>query len=410
MVVFAALGLMAKRVQKRVSPRIVAAPPPVDSRQLALDIAAHLKGPAPAETPTLLEFVPRFFREHVRANRHKNSGEGDKLGILKVHLLPRFGHVRLADITADKIQALKGDLAHLSAKRVNNILTVLNKMLGTAEKWGVMLRAPRVEFLKTAQGEAEFYEFDEYAALVAAARAIDVMHHLATLLAGDAGLRAGELMAFRAHDVDHRRQQLHVRRADSHGVVSLPKGGKPRTVPMTQALSDALGHVSGKGEELVLRRDDGSAVTQQTLRTWLTHVQAGAGMGGSGKLHILRHTFCSHLAMRGAPPIAIKELAGHQSLRTTMRYMHLAPSEKNRAIRLLDEGRALTHGGLPLAPSDSEMSPAGIEPAASEPGRPIRTLRDDARNRSASASRGADILTETIEDALRRAKKDGGES
>lgn len=36
-------------------------------------------------------------------------------------------------------------------------------------------------------------------------------------------------------------------------------------------------------------------------------------------------TFCSHLAMHG-PPIAIKELAGHRDLSTTMKYLHLPRS------------------------------------------------------------------------------------
>ncbi len=51
----------------------------------------------------------------------------------------------------------------------------------------------------------------------------------------------------------------------------------------------------------------------------------------------LRHTFCSHLAMRGAPARAIQELAGHRDLSTTQRYMHLSPAAKEAAIRLLDE-------------------------------------------------------------------------
>ena len=53
-------------------------------------------------------------------------------------------------------------------------------------------------------------------------------------------------------------------------------------------------------------------------------------------LHILRHTFCSRLAMRGAPAKAIQELAGHQSLSTTLRYMHHSPAARESAIRLLD--------------------------------------------------------------------------
>ena len=41
--------------------------------------------------------------------------------------------------------------------------------------------------------------------------------------------------------------------------------------------------------------------------------------------------------MRGASAKAIQELAGHQDLGTTQRYMHLSPSAVDAAIRLLDE-------------------------------------------------------------------------
>jgi site-specific recombinase XerD len=55
-------------------------------------------------------------------------------------------------------------------------------------------------------------------------------------------------------------------------------------------------------------------------------------------IHILRHTFCSHLAMRGAPAKAIQELAGHTDLKTTQRYMHLSPAALESAIHLLESG------------------------------------------------------------------------
>ena len=52
--------------------------------------------------------------------------------------------------------------------------------------------------------------------------------------------------------------------------------------------------------------------------------------------HILRHTFCSHLAMKGAPARTIQTLAGHANSATTDRYMHLAPRTLGSAIDLLD--------------------------------------------------------------------------
>ena len=53
-------------------------------------------------------------------------------------------------------------------------------------------------------------------------------------------------------------------------------------------------------------------------------------------VHRLRHSFCSHLAMRGAPAKSIQELAGHQDLLTRQRYMHLSPAAIEGAIRRLD--------------------------------------------------------------------------
>jgi site-specific recombinase XerD len=55
---------------------------------------------------------------------------------------------------------------------------------------------------------------------------------------------------------------------------------------------------------------------------------------------VLRHSFCWHLAMKGAPARAIQELAGHADLSTTQRYMHLGPAATEDAFRLLDGRRA----------------------------------------------------------------------
>lgn len=106
---------------------------------------------------------------------------------------------------------------------------------------------------------------------------------------------------------------------------------------MTMALADALqAHRHLRGPN-VLALEGGGAVEENTVQDWVEQATRRAGLTPSRSLHILRHTFCSHLAMRGAPAKAIQELAGHQSLAMTLRYMHLTPSARDAAIRLLDQ-------------------------------------------------------------------------
>ena len=50
--------------------------------------------------------------------------------------------------------------------------------------------------------------------------------------------------------------------------------------------------------------------------------------------------------MRGAPTRAIQELAGHQDLSTTQRYMHLSPAALDAAIRLLESGEEVTSAAV----------------------------------------------------------------
>jgi site-specific recombinase XerD len=66
--------------------------------------------------------------------------------------------------------------------------------------------------------------------------------------------------------------------------------------------------------------------------------QRAAGAAHEG-VHILRHTFCSHLAIETATIREIQELAGHADLSTTQRYMHLSPKATRHAIGLLNERR-----------------------------------------------------------------------
>jgi site-specific recombinase XerD len=77
-------------------------------------------------------------------------------------------------------------------------------------------------------------------------------------------------------------------------------------------------------------------------------LSACAGLEVTGAIHGLRHTFCSILAVEGVPAKAIQELAGHASISTTMKYMHLSPANRAAAIGLLDAAWARPEVGETL--------------------------------------------------------------
>ena len=169
--------------------------------------------------------------------------------------------------------------------------------------------------------------------LVEAAKKVDPRVQVMVLLGGDAGLRRGEIVSLRQSDVDLRRRQLHVRFATWCGIEDSPKGGRGRIIPMTEALVSALTanrHLRGPR---VLHLDDGNPVNENVLQDWMSQATRRAGLDVTRSLHVLRHTFCSRLAMKGAPAKAIQELAGHQNLGTTLRCRVPGPWGGGRARR-----------------------------------------------------------------------------
>lgn len=83
------------------------------------------------------------------------------------------------------------------------------------------------------------------------------------------------------------------------------------------------------------------------------------GAKGKYRFHDTRAAFCSYLASLGVDPVHIKELAGHASITTTMKYVK-ASDERLRASVALLGGKLAKAEEAPAAPV---ASPAGIEPA-----------------------------------------------
>jgi integrase len=258
------------------------------------------------------------------------------------------------------VQQLKRHLEDRAPKTVNNVLVVLNVLLKKAVEWDVIDRVPCViRLLPLPKPSAGFYDFDDYERLIAAAKSLDARTHLIVLLGGEAGLRCGEMIALEWRDVNLQKRQLCVQRSEWKGHVTVPKGGRLRYVPLTIRLAAALREHRHLRSDRVLCQPEGAAMSADIVKHHVERAARRAQIAESG-VHRLRHTFCSHLAMRGAPARAIQELAGHKDLATTQRYMHLSPAALDSAIRLLD--------GSGMLPSVGDM----LETGSTETGKSFR--------------------------------------
>jgi integrase len=301
---------------------------------------------------TLKDFAPRFLEGYAKANRQKPSGIVATDSILNVHLVPHFGGHPLDTISIEDVQRMKSALHDRAPKTVNNVLTVLNTLLKAAVEWKVIDRMPcAIRLLKVPKVSMGFCDVEEYGRLREAAASLSRTTFLIVLLGGDAGLRCGEMIALEWGDVDLVKRQLTVQRSTWRGHVTAPKSGRVRYVPLTRRLVDALREHRHLRSPRVLGPSDGdgSPLTWDVARDHVQRAVARARITkcGTSGIHRLRHTFCSHLAMRGAPARAIQELAGHQDLGTTQRYMHLSPAALDGAIRLLEtKDPASTHGEI----------------------------------------------------------------
>lgn len=153
------------------------------------------------------------------------------------------------------------------------------------------------------------------------------------------GLRLGELLALRWSDVDLVASQLVVRRTLWQGEEGTPKGGRHRPVPLSdEAAATLKAHRHLRGS-YVFCDEMGARLTHSFVKDVVPQACVRAGLAKRITWHGLRHSFASHLVMRGASLKAVQELLGHESIEMTLRYSHLTPDVRRATVRLLDTGR-----------------------------------------------------------------------
>jgi len=168
----------------------------VAAHQAMLDHIEHLRRSGAVE-PKRKELSPRFseFADQFLAiakTKNKLSEVQRKEMIVRCHLAPTFENRRLEQIGYAEIQDYVTQKVKTHApKTVNNHLTVLRRLLVVAKKRGLIEAVPEIEWLKAAQPDFDFFDFDEADRLVGAA---DGEWKVMIVIALKTGMRQGELI------------------------------------------------------------------------------------------------------------------------------------------------------------------------------------------------------------------------
>lgn len=172
------------------------------------------------------------------------------------------------------------------------------------------------------------------------------------LLLAYTGIRWGEAIGFRVHDLDLLRKRASVtQNAVQSGTqifVGSPKAHKQRTVPLPDFLVPYLAHqCEGKGREDLLWPGDNGAHRRRPHPTsgWFAKAVTASGIPRATP-HDLRHTAASLAVSAGANVKAVQKMLGHASAAMTLDvYADLFSDDLEAVATALDAARSRQNVG-----------------------------------------------------------------
>lgn len=294
----------------------------------------------PAQSYTFEEFAEQWFEDYVVPN-NKFSEQRAKRGLLTNHLIPYFGKLGIGEIGTHHIEQFKARQVKQGAahKALRNRLTVLSKCLACAHEWlALSTPLPKITWPKCPPPKTDFLSPEECDLLLAHSDGI-VRDMILTVLR--TGMRQGELKGLQWSSIDWQNRNITIRHSfcDVRKTVDTPKSNRERHIPMDVDVYEVLYRRKKNTGYVFL--EDGKLWNSPRLNFRLATACKKAGLRKI-TWHVLRHTFASHLAMKGVPLNTVQALLGHATISTTMRYAHVAPSTLRDAINMLNPKTAFS--------------------------------------------------------------------
>jgi integrase len=246
-------------------------------------------------------------------------------------LVSRFINFKLSQFNTNIVEEFQTERLNKGNKpaTANRLLAAIKHMFTKACEWEMITeetlkRVHKVKFLQENNKRLRYLTKEECQSLI---NACDKHLKPIVIAALNTGMRRGEIFSLNWNNIDLK-----------HGFILLEKtkNGDRREIPINDTLKRTLQGLARRLDVPSVFYDHSTGKPYTDIKHSFTSACRRAGILDF-RFHDLRHTFASHLIMAGVDITTVKELLGHKTLTMTLRYAHLAPSHKVKAVDILDD-------------------------------------------------------------------------
>lgn len=207
-------------------------------------------------------------------------------------------------------------------QRINAIKFYYEKVLGRAKAYYTIDRPNKESQLPDVLSKHEIRSIFE--------QIVNIKHKCILEIIYSAGLRRGEVLQLKPQDIDSKRMRIKVRGG---------KGRKDRyTLLSAKVLKDLRAYFKLiKPKTWLFEGLDGGQYSTSSIAKILKKYALKAGIKKRVHVHMLRHSFATHLLEQGTNLRIIQELLGHEDIKTTEIYTHISSLEIDKVSNPIDE-------------------------------------------------------------------------
>jgi integrase len=289
------------------------------------------------------EFATTFVELYSKPNKRPRVARRDEFLIKR--LGTHFNGKYLYEITPQAVERYKSErIKEVAPATVNRELACLKCMFNKAIIWKNADENPvrQVKLFKENNARLRYLEKSEIKKLLDNAPT-----HLKPILvvALFTGMRKSEILNLQWKDINF-----------EQGIIYLlqTKNGERREVLINDTVKKALIAVPKHPESpYVFCHDSGKSYCN--VRKSFDTLLRKCGIIDF-RFHDLRHTFASQLVMSGVDLKTVQELMGHKSIEMTLRYSHLSPDHKKKAVSILERNLVPNWSQRPIADKVDEFA------------------------------------------------------